>query len=96
MDSEKLTDEEIQKFLNACEDLMQLGTTFTGNVRSGFSDFKRISDAVLKSDYVDKGAAELLTQSLNDFEKKMESNLAALNKICVKGGSGLYFSWENP
>jgi hypothetical protein len=91
MDRDKLTDEEIQKFLNACEDLMRLGATFTGNVRTGFSDFKKVSGPVLKSNYVDKSAAELLTRSLEEFEKKMDSNLEALNKICTKGGKWFVF-----
>ena len=91
MDNERLTEEEIQKFLDACEDLMRLGTTFTGNVRDGFADFKKTYDPVLKSNYVDKSAAELLTQSLNEFEKKMDSNLEALNKICLKGGKWFVF-----
>jgi hypothetical protein len=91
MDRVRLTDEEIQKFLNACEDLMRLGSTLTGNVRRGFSDFKQVSDPLLKSNYVDKGAAELLTRSLNEFEKKMDSNLKALNKICMKGGKWFVF-----
>ena len=91
MDSEKLTDQEIQRFLNACEDLMKLGTMFTGNVRSSFSEFRRISDPVLKSNYVDKSAAELLTHSLTEFEKKMDSNLDALNRICMKGSKWFAF-----
>jgi len=91
MDSERLTDDEIQKFLNACEDLMRLGTTFTGNVRNGFADLKKTHDPVLKSNYVDKSAAALLTQSLNEFEKKMDSNLEAINKICLKGGKWFVF-----
>lgn len=91
MDSERITEEEIQRFLNACEDLMRLGTTFTGNVRNGFADFRRTYDPVLKSNYVDKSAAELLTQSLNEFETKMDSNLEAINKICLKGGKWFVF-----
>ena len=91
MDKERLTQDEIQKFLNACEDLMQLGTTFTGNVRNAFGDLKKTYDPVLKSNYVDKSAAELLTQSLNEFEKKMDSSLEAINKICLKGGKWFVF-----
>ena len=91
MDSERITEEEIQRFLNACEDLMRLGTTFTGNVRNGFADFRRTYDPVLRSNYVDKSAAELLTQSLNEFETKMDSNLEAINKICLKGGKWFVF-----
>jgi hypothetical protein len=91
MDRERMTDEEVQKFLNACEDFMHLGATLTGNVRRGFSDFKKVSDPLLKSNYVDKSAAELLTRSLNEFEKKMDSNLKALNKICTKGGKWFVF-----
>jgi hypothetical protein len=91
MDKERLTQDEIQKFLNACEDLMQLGTTFTGNVRNAFGDLKKTYDPVLKSNYVDKSAAELLTQSLNEFERKMDSSLEAINKICLKGGNWFVF-----
>jgi hypothetical protein len=91
MPNEKLTREEVYKFLSACEDLMRLGSTFSGNVRNAFADLKKTYDPVLKSDYVEKGAAQLLTSSLDEFERKMDSNLEAINRICTKGGKWFVF-----
>jgi hypothetical protein len=91
MERQTLTEEEIQKFLNGCEDLMQLGATFTLKVRNAFLDLRKTYDPVLKSNYVDKSAAELLTHTLDQFEKKMDVNLDAINRVCTKGGKWFTF-----
>ncbi len=91
MPNEKLTQEEVYKFLGACEDLMRLGSTFSGNIRNAFTDLKKTYDPVLKSNYVDKSAAQLLTRSLDEFQRKMDSNLEAINRICAKGGKWFVF-----
>jgi hypothetical protein len=85
MENDKLTEEEIHKFLNACQDFMRLGVTFTTNIRVALGDLRKIYDPVLKSNYMDKAVVELLTRSLNEFERKTDSNLEGIHKICTKG-----------
>ena len=91
MKDEKLTSEEIHKFLQACEDLICLGTQFTGNVRAALNGLKQTYDPVLKSNYVDKAVVELLTRSLTECEKKVNANLDAIDKICTKGSKWFAF-----
>ena len=91
MKEEKLTPEEIHKFLQACEDLICLGTQFTGNVRTALEGLKQAYDPVLKSNYVDKAVVELLTRSLTEYERKVNANLKAIDKICTKGGKWFAF-----
>lgn len=91
MQSKKLSEDEVQKFMQGCEDLMLLGNKFTTNIRQAVTDLKDTYDPVLKSQYVEKAVVELLTRSLQDFEKKVESNLEGIDKICTKGGK--WFSY---
>lgn len=91
MENRKLTEEEIHKFLTGCENLMHLGTSFTGNIRIALSELRKTYDPVLQSNYLDKAVVELLTRSLNEFEKKIESNLDGINRICTRGSQWLVF-----
>ena len=91
MENGKLTDEEVHKFLTGCENLMRLGASFTGNIRDALRDLRKTYDPVLQSDYVDNAVVELLTRSLDDFEKKIDSNLEGINTICTRGGQRLVF-----
>ena len=91
MPDEKLTREEVYRFLGACEDLMRLGSTFSGNISNAFTDLKKTYDPVLNSNYVDKSAAQLLIHSLDEFQRKMDSNLEAINRSCAKGGKWFVF-----
>ena len=91
MEDGKLTEEEVCKFITGCENLMHLGASFTGNIRSALSDLRKTYDPILQSNYLDKAVVELLTRSLNEFEKKIDSNLEGINKICTKGGQWLVF-----
>lgn len=91
MQNKKLSEDEVQKFMQGCEDLMLLGNKFTTNIRQAVTDLKDTYDPVLKSQYVEKAVVELLTRSLQDFERKVESNLEGIDKICTKGGK--WFSY---
>jgi len=91
MQTKKLSEEEVQKFMQGCEDLMLLGNKFTTSIRQAVTDLKGTYDPVLKSQYMDKAVVELLTRSLQDFEKKVEGNLEGLDKICTKGGKWFSF-----
>ena len=91
MQTKKLSEEEVQKFMQGCEDLMLLGNKFTTSIRQAVPDLKGTYDPVLKSQYMDTALVELLTRSLQDFEKKVEGNLEGLDKICTKGGKWFSF-----
>lgn len=91
MQNKKLNDDDVQKFVQGCEDLMRLGSKFTTSIRQAVIDLKSTYDPVLKSQYVEKPVVELLTRSLQDFEKKVEANLEGIDKICAKGGKWFPF-----
>ena len=91
MQNQKLTEDEVQKFMQGCEDLMRLGGKFTTSIRQAVADLKETYDPVLKSQYVEKAVVELLTRSLQDFEKKVEANLEGIEKVCTKSGKWLTF-----
>lgn len=91
MQNRKLSEDDVQKFMQGCEDLMRLGGKFTTNIRQAVEDLKKTYDPALKSQYVDKAVVELLTRSLSEFERKVESNLEAIEKICTKGGKWFAF-----
>ena len=91
MQNKKLSEEEVHKFMQGCEDLMRLGNKFTTSIRQAVSDLRSTYDPALKSQYVDPVVVELLTRSLQDFEKKVEANLEGIDKICTKGGKWFSF-----
>jgi len=91
MQNKKLSEDEVQKFMQGCEDLMLLGNKFTTSIRQAVLDLKTTYDPALKSQYVDPVVVDLLTQSLEDFEKKVEANLEGIDKICTKGGKWFSF-----
>ena len=91
MQNKKLSEDEVQQFMQGCEDLMRLGTKFTTSIRQAVTELKSTYDPALKSQYVDKVVVELLTRSLQDFEKKVEANLEGIEKICTKGGKWFSF-----
>jgi hypothetical protein len=91
MSNKKLSEDDVQKFMQGCEDLMLLGNKFTTNIRQAVTELKDTYDPVLKSQYIEKAVVELLTRSLQEFEKKVESNLEGIDKICTKGGKWFSF-----
>jgi hypothetical protein len=91
MQNKKLSDDEVQKFMQGCEDLMRLGNKFTTGIRQAVSELKGTYDPVLKSQYVEKAVVELLTRTLQEFEKKVEANLEGIDTVCTKGGKWFSF-----
>jgi hypothetical protein len=87
MEIRRLSEEDIQKFLEGCEDLMRLGVRFTENIRQAIDDLRKTYEPALKSQYVDKAVVDLLTRSLREFEQQVESNLDGIEKMCTKGGN---------
>jgi hypothetical protein len=91
MQNRRLSEDDVQKFMQGCEDLVRLGAKFTENIRHAIEDLKKTYEPALKSQYVDKAVVELLTRSLCDFEKRVKSNLEGIDKICTKGGKWFAF-----
>jgi hypothetical protein len=87
MEIRRLSEEDVQKFLQGCEDLMRLGVRFTENIRQAIDDLRKTYEPALKSQYVDKAIVDLLTRSLREFEQKVEPNLDGIEKMCSKGGN---------
>jgi hypothetical protein len=83
--SNRISDDEIQKFLQGCEDFIRLGNSFSQHIREAFEELKNTYEPVAKSNYVDKAIGDLLEKSLKEFESKMTANLQGIEKICTKG-----------
>ena len=83
--SNRISDDEIQKFLQGCEDFIRLGNSFSQHIREAFEELKKTYEPVAKSQYVDKAIGDLLEKSLKEFETKMIANLQGIEKVCTKG-----------
>ena len=83
--SQRISDEEIQKFLQGCEDFIRLGNSFSQHIREAFEELKNTYEPVAKSNYLDKALGDLLEKSLKEFETKMTANLQGIEKVCTKG-----------
>ena len=83
--SNRISDEEIQRFVQGCEDFIRLGNSFSQHIREAFEELRKTYEPVAKSNYVDKAIGDLLEKSLNEFETKMTANLQGIEKICTKG-----------
>jgi hypothetical protein len=83
--SNRISDDEIQKFLQGCEDFIRLGNSFSQHIREAFDELKKTYEPVAKSQYVDKAIGDLLEKSLKEFETKMTANLQGIEKVCTKG-----------
>ncbi|MFN8007628.1 MAG: hypothetical protein U0V70_11495 [Terriglobia bacterium] len=81
----RISDDEIQKFLQGCEDFIRLGNSFSQHIREAFLELKKTYEPLAKSNYIDKPIGEMLENSLKEFETKMNSNLGGIEKICTKG-----------
>lgn len=81
----RISDDEIQKFIQGCEDFIRLGNSFSVHIREAFEELKKTCEPLAKSNYVDKAIGELLDKSLSNFESKLNANLDGIEKICTKG-----------
>ena len=81
----RISDDEIQKFLQGCEDFIRLGNSFSQHIREAFEELKRTYEPLSKSNYIDKPIGALLENSLKEFESKMNANLSGIEKVCTKG-----------
>jgi hypothetical protein len=86
MDNTLFDDESIDRFFQANEDLMRLGSAFKSNIDAAVGSFKQQFSTVLKSHFVDEAVSEMLDSSFSELEKQVISNLQGLGDICTKGG----------
>ena len=91
MNARRPSDESINSFLKASEDLMQMGINFTENIDSALKEFKKHFDLILKTHFVEKGASEMLADSFGTLESKVKDNLEGIANICIEGGQWYSF-----
>ncbi len=91
MGSNHLSEEEVSKFLRASEDLMTLGMTFSRNIDVALGEFKQTFELIMKSHYVEKAVAELLSDSFDKLKEKVNANLESIDSIYTEGGQWYTF-----
>src|SRR5262245_47953779 len=91
MSTPQQSQESIDRFLKASEELMKMGESFSGNIDVALDGFKSRLDAYLKSRFLEKAVAEMLAQSFSEFEQEIRTNLDGINKICTEGGQWYAF-----
>lgn len=91
MSTTQQSQESVDRFLKASEELMRMGETFSGNIDVALEGFKMRLDAYLKSHFLEKAVAEMLAQSFSEFELEIRTNLDGINKICTEGGQWYAF-----
>ena len=91
MSTTEQSQESIDRFFKASEELMKMGETFSGNIDAALESFKTRMDAYLKTHFLEKAVAEMLAQTFFEFEREIRTNLAGINKICTEGGQWYAF-----
>ena len=91
MNARRPSDENINNFLKASEDLMQMGITFTENIDSALKEFEKHFALILKTHFVEKAASEMLSNSFDTLESKVKDNLEGISNICIEGGQWYSF-----
>jgi hypothetical protein len=80
------SDDEVKKFINASDDLMKLGVGFSHNVSSAFVEFREHLDRMMKTNFVEKAVAEMLSDSFARMEAKVRTNMESIVEIYQEGG----------
>lgn len=79
-------DDEVKKFIDASDDLMNLGIGFSQNVSSAFLEFRQHLNMMMKTNFVEKAVVEMLSDSFARMESKVQTNLESIVKIYQEGG----------
>ena len=87
----RLTEDDINKLLKTSEDLMQTGLMFSGNLNTALQEFKTAFELSLKTHFMATAVAEMLAQSFEKLEQKVQTNLEGINNICTEGGQWYSF-----
>jgi hypothetical protein len=80
------SDEQIKRFLNASDDLMKLGITFSQKIDSAFQEFKKELEMMTRTHFVEKAVVEMLSDSFARLESKVKTNLESIVSIYREGG----------
>ena len=91
MDSSQPSQESLDRFLQANQELMKMGETFRGNIDVALDAFKIRIEAFLKSHFMEKAVAEMLAETFAEFERETRTNLEGINKIYTEGGQWYAF-----
>ena len=91
MHSTQPSQESLDRFFKANEELMKMGEVFRGNIDSALDGFKTRLEAFLKTHFLEKAVAEMLAQSFNEFEREARTNLNGIDRICTEGGQWYAF-----
>ena len=83
--------ESVDQFLKASDELMKMGVTFSANIDVALDDFKLRLEGFLKTNFLERAVAEMLTHSFSEFERDLRTNLVGINKICTEGGQWYAF-----
>jgi len=83
--------ESLDRFFQANEELMRMGETFRGNIDVALDGFKTQMEAFLKTHFIEKAVAEMLAQTFSEFEHETRTNLDGIHKICTEGGQWYAF-----
>src|SRR3990172_6878825 len=84
-------EEDISKLLKTREEFMQMGLAFSDSIDEALREFKTSFELSLKTHFVAMGVSEMLSKSFQTLEKKVQSNLDGINKICTEGGGWYSF-----
>ncbi len=70
MHSSQPSQESLDRFFKANEELMKMGELFRGNIDVALDGFKTRLEAFLKTHFLEKAVAEMLAQSFYEFERE--------------------------
>src|SRR5262245_15617934 len=80
------SDDEVKKFIDASDDLMKLGVGFSHNVSSAFLEFREHLNKMMKTNFVEKAVAEMLSDSFAKMEASVRTNMESIVEIYQEGG----------
>jgi hypothetical protein len=84
-------EDSINRFLQASEELMRLGNSYSGNIESALESFEQRFALILQTSFLEKAIVEMLAQSFSELEKEVRANLKGIDDICIEGGQWYAF-----
>ena len=91
MNTTQPSQESVDRFLKASEELMRMGATFSEKIEAALEGFKFRLEPCLKTHFVEKAVTEMVAKSFSDLEREVRTNLDGINKICTEGSQWYAF-----
>jgi len=91
MNTTQPSQESVDRFLRASEELMRMGATFSEKIEAALEGFKIRLEPCLKTHFVEKAVTEMVAHSFSDLEREVRTNLDGINKICTEGSQWYAF-----